>query len=615
MLKIHALLPIALTFAGTAILTPVVRLLARRWGMVARPKADRWHKRPTALMGGVAIFVPVMAAELALAPRSRETLAVLGSSAFLFLIGVLDDLVNLKPYQKLAGQILGAAAVIACGLTLPWTGSAPLDAAITLLWLVGITNAVNLLDNMDGLAAGIVAIGCATLGFHFHAAGQEGAALMLAVLGAGLLGFLLYNTNPATIFMGDCGSLFIGFLLASSSLLCPAGGRTRAFLPVLAVPVLTLFIPIFDTVFVVVLRKLVGRPVSQGGRDHTSHRLVALGLSERRAVLLLYGLAALAGLLAVLVRDLPLDVSLAAIAAFTIILTMLGFQLARVKVYDEEELRRARERPLVAFLVNLSYKRRVFEICLDVGLIALSYYTAHTLVHGPVSQAEDWDRFLPSVAILVGVKLSAFLVLGVYRGLWRYVSPDNLVTYAAAVFAGSVTGALALLVVNSYRGISPVVIVLDGLLLLILVSGSRLSFRLLRRAVPAPASPGGRRRVLIYGAGDAGVLLARELFNNPALGRVPVGFADDNPIKHGSVIHGLSVYHSNGSLLEICRKLAVDEVVISSSLIPPGRVGEIVQNCCEASVAVRRLQIQIERIEDVGILERTEVRPIRAAWA
>ena len=370
------LLPIVLSFAGVLALTPLVRALARRWGMVAGLKSDRWHKKPTALMGGVAIFVPVALVELAFVPLSAGALAVMAAATFLFLIGLVDDVVELKPYQKLAGQILAAAGVIACGLTLPWTGSPPLNAAITLLWLVGITNAVNLLDNMDGLAAGIAAIAAGCLACHFLAIGQTDAVLMLAVFGAALLGFLVYNTNPASIFMGDCGSLFLGFFLAGSALLNPAAGRSRTFLPVLAVPVLILFIPIFDTLFVMVQRKLAGRPVSLGGRDHTSHRLVALGLSERHAVQLLYVLAGLSGLLAIMVQNLPLDVSLASIVGFTIVLALLGIQMARVKVYSEHEVRFARERPLVAFLVSLSYKRRIFEIFLDVLLISLSYYTA-----------------------------------------------------------------------------------------------------------------------------------------------------------------------------------------------------------------------------------------------
>src|SRR5256884_3122738 len=160
-------------------------------------------------------------------------------------------------------------------------------------------------------------------------------ATMLAVFTAALIGFLIYNSNPASIFMGDSGSMFIGFFLASSALINISGGRSRT-LVVLAVPILVLFIPIFDATFVTILRKLSGRAASQGGRDHTSHRLVALGLSEKRAVLMLYGLAALSGLVAITFRELKPDVSIALLAIFTLGLTLLGVYLAGVKGYDEE---------------------------------------------------------------------------------------------------------------------------------------------------------------------------------------------------------------------------------------------------------------------------------------
>ena len=163
-----------------------------------------------------------------------------------------------------------------------------------------------------------------------------------------------------------------------------AAADRRSLLPVLAVPILVLFIPIFDTTFVTVLRKLSGRAASQGGRDHTSHRLVALGMSERHAVWMLYGFAALSGVLAILVQRARLDVSLAAIAGFTIVLTLVGVYLAGVKVYDESDEEMAlKEKPLYAFLVDVSYKRRIFEVLLDVVLIILSYWASYAINFPP----------------------------------------------------------------------------------------------------------------------------------------------------------------------------------------------------------------------------------------
>jgi UDP-GlcNAc:undecaprenyl-phosphate GlcNAc-1-phosphate transferase len=177
---------------------------------------------------------------------------------------------------------------------------------------------------MDGLASGIAIIASGFLALSFLGTGHVTEALMMMTFAGALLGFLVYNSSPASIFMGDCGSMFIGFFLASAALVNVSGGRSRSLLPVLAVPILVLFIPIFDTTFVTILRKVSGRAASQGGRDHTSHRLVALGMSERHAVWMLYGLAALSGILALLVQRVKLDVSLAGIAGFTILLTLLA---------------------------------------------------------------------------------------------------------------------------------------------------------------------------------------------------------------------------------------------------------------------------------------------------
>ncbi len=604
------LIPVAASFVLALVLTPAVRALARRWGAVAKPKTDRWHKKPTAMLGGVAIFLSVALVIVAylffVPPRPDEILnhdrdyiwVVLCASAFLFAVGLADDLFNAKPYQKLIGQIMGAAFVIYYGLSLPWTGSPPVNMVITIFWLVGITNAVNLLDNMDGLAAGIAAIASVFLAMSFLASAQPTEALMLAVFAAALIGFLVYNSNPATIFMGDCGSMFIGFFLAATALMSAAqGGRSRSFLPVLAVPILILFIPIFDTTLVTVLRKLSGRSMRVGGRDHTSHRLVALGLSERRAVWMLYGFAGLSGLVAMVVREMKIDLSLAAIGGFTVLLTLLGVYLAGVKVYDEEEVRAAREKPLFAFLVDLSYKRRIFEVSLDVVLIILAYYGAYALRFGPLEESGAWRVFLRTLPVVVFTKMAAFLVMGVYRGIWRYTSVDDLVVHAKAVVIGGVASVLAILFAFRFEGVSRTVFIVDAILMFMLLAGSRMAFRLFRQLLPTQTARDGCR-VLIYGAGDGGELLLRELLNNRELQYAPVGFVDDDPNKRGKVIHGLRVFGGNGQLRDICRDQRVDEVLISSSRFTPERVAEILNDCAEANVVLKRMRIRIEEVND-----------------
>jgi UDP-GlcNAc:undecaprenyl-phosphate GlcNAc-1-phosphate transferase len=465
--------------------------------------------------------------------------------------------------------------------------------ALAIFWLIGITNAINLLDNMDGLASGIAIIAAGFLALSFVNTGQFNEALIMLMFAGALLGFLIYNSNPASIFMGDCGSMFVGFFLASSALINLTGGRTRSFLPVLTVPILVLFIPIFDTTFVTVLRKLSGRAASQGGRDHTSHRLVALGMSERHAVWMLYGFAALSGVLAILVQRARLDVSLAAIAGFTILLTLIGVYLAGVKVYDTSEA--LKEKPIYAFLIDVSYKRRIFEVLLDLVLIILSYWSAYAINFPPSSPA--WNLFIRTLPVLVFVKMSVFLVMGVYRGLWRYTSMSDLIVFAKAVAVSSVANLILLLFAFRFEGFSRKVFVIDAVLMFIFLAGSRMAFRLFRQMLPAVGTANGRR-VLIYGAGDGGELLLRELRNNRELNLSPIGFLDDDPAKSGKVIHGLKVFGGNGDLGKVCSQHEIHEVVISSMKMSEERIQEVLQVCGDRQIAVKRMRITMEELNN-----------------
>ena len=592
--------PFAVGTAGlilSAVLTLAVRAAARRYGYVAKPRSDRWHKSPTAMMGGVAIFLTTILLYAALIPISTETLVIVGTSSFLFLVGLFDDLLNIKPYQKLVGQLIGASMIIASGARLPLTGYELVDIWITIFWLVGITNAVNLLDNMDGLAAGIAVIAAFSLAVGLVANGQVAESLIVSIFIGALLGFLLFNFNPASIFMGDCGSMFVGFFLASSVLLSDTGGRSRGVLSIMAVPVLILFVPIFDTTFVTVLRKIWGRKASQGGRDHTSHRLVALGLSERSAVLMIYAFAVAAGVLSLLVSRLQTTQSLALIAFFTIVLSLIGVFLSKVKVYDEREEELAhRNNAVFTFLVDVSYKRRIFEVFLDAMLITLSYYAAYVLLFGAFETSGNWDLFVKSVPFLVVLKLFAFLAVGVYRGIWRYTSVGDMITFTKGVFLGSVLSVIAILLLYRFTNFSRAVFVLDGIILLFALVGSRMAFRLIREVLPVPHSREGRR-VLIYGAGDGGEMVLRELRNNPEWNYLPIGFVDDDARKTDKVINGLRVYDANGSMLEVCRDKDVQEILISTRRIAPERLAELREFCRNSNIALKRAQLKIESLD------------------
>ena len=569
------------------ILTLIARAVSHRVGLVAAPRTDRWHEKPTPMMGGVAIYLSFVVGFLVFAPKLPATYAILGSGTLLFLTGLVDDAIHIKPYTKLVLQMIAATTLVFFGLHLPWVDYQWLNMVLTIFWLVGITNAINLLDNMDGLAGGITLISCVFLATTFLLNGQAAAAILPALLGGAVLGFLVFNFNPASIFMGDSGSMFLGFMLAGTALLADSS-RFRSLTSVLLTPVLILMIPIFDTCFVTVARKLSGRPISQGGRDHTSHRLVALGVSPRRAVTMLYLFAAVSGGLALAVRGLETTVVLLLVPLFALSVLFLGFYLGKVRVYEEGEQPEGIR--IINAVADFSYKRRVFEVLLDVALIALAYYGAFVLRwdgHLPEEQLQIFLRTLPLVII---IQMTVFLLGGLYRGLWRYIGIHDLLLIARAVVAGGTASTIVIFVMYWFRGPSRAVALLDLLLLLVFMTVSRVSFLILRMLIVgrATADPNAKR-VLIYGAGDGGELLIRELLSNHDHRYAPVGFIDDDDRKAGKKIHGYRIFESN-DLPNLIRAYGISEVLISSFKVPEAKL----KTLREMGVGLKKMSIRIE---------------------
>jgi UDP-GlcNAc:undecaprenyl-phosphate GlcNAc-1-phosphate transferase len=567
-------------------LTYLVREAALRAGFVAAPRNDRWHRKPTALMGGVAIYLSFIIGSFIFIPDLKRAYPILIAATILFGIGIIDDVIQLKPYIKLAMQMIAASITVFGGLHLPWTASAPLNDFITIFWLVGITNAVNLLDNMDGLAGGISVIACIFMAITFVINGQSAEAALPLILAGAIAGFLWFNFNPATIFMGDCGSMFIGFALSGIALLSDFG-RARNLISVLLTPALILMIPIFDTCVVTVTRKLSGRPVSQGGRDHTSHRLVALGMSERRAVLMLYLFAAISGAMALMVRQMRIEVTLLLISGFALSVLFIGLYLGKVRVYEEGETAAG---TLVDVLANFSHRRRIFEMMLDSLLIVLAYYSAYLLRFDGAMPGEQVQILINTLPLIVAIQIFLFLAGGVYRGIWRYAGIDELISIARSVFAGSIVTGLTVLFLYKFFGPSRAVFILYGVLLLVFVGASRISFRLLgalivgRRQSHPDAKP-----VLIYGAGDRGDMLIRELLNNPAYCYQLVGFIDDDVMKAGKLLRGYRIFPSD-ELPRLINSHGVCEVLISSLDVPDSKLDDI----RNLGIGFKRLRIQLD---------------------
>jgi UDP-GlcNAc:undecaprenyl-phosphate/decaprenyl-phosphate GlcNAc-1-phosphate transferase len=586
-------------------LTPLVKCFAIRTGRVALPKDTRWHKKETALLGGAAIFASMITAWLMGSlllgwdAFGRPYLPVILCASGMFFLGLVDDLVNMDPQHKLAGQIVLASTLVYFGFQLEWTSFRAVNVFLSILWIVGITNAFNLLDNMDGLSAGVAFVaGIFTFLLHSPDTGSTGPALLLTATYLGsLLGFLIYNFNPASIFMGDAGSLFIGFVMASLTVMGggeqAAGGSVAHLLSVIAIPVLIVFIPILDTGFVSVMRKLFSRPISQGGKDHSSHRMVAIGLSEKKAVLVLYGFSVISGFMALGLKHMESGPALLLTVLYLLFVAFFWVYLARVKVYAEKSiLSNGKAGVLTPILVEITYKKRLFEVFLDFLLVSIAYYTSYLLrFEGEIGG--DFDFFLKSLPIVVACQIFCFYSLGVYRGVWERTGIRDLIGYVKAITAGTILAMLIILFIYRFQSFSRAVFVIYGGLMVILVSISRLSFRLLDEGIRIPGRKG--ERTLIYGAGLGGQLALKEIGNNSDLGLQPIGFVDDNLRLHGRKIQGYPVLGGKEDLEEIIRKHDIKKVLVSFKQNSEEKVKEIRASCLKKGmeVDVRRMKVVI----------------------
>jgi len=592
------MLSLALTvlvgFALAVALVPVCRALARRYGYTAKPKEDRWHRTPTALLGGVGVALGVYLGHLWLHDWLALPVLLFGG-ALIFGVGLADDLLDLKPYTKLVAEIAIASVFVFYGYRLSWVTSLTLDTLLTMVWIVGLTNAFNLLDNMDGLCAGTTLItGTALLASTVLAAGVTPEASHLALLLGATGGFLVFNAHPASIFLGDSGSLFIGFNLAVLTLAAQQGNGSSSVLSTVAGPLLVLLIPIFDTTLVTAMRFLSGRSAAQGGRDHTSHRLVAMGLSERAAVAVLWTLSALGGLLALSIARFQDGWSAVGALVFVLTMIILAVYLAQVRVYDDADEALLQSGQITPFTIPFLYKRRIAEVLLDFCLAAIAYYAAYRLRYErPAEFGQSFPNFLRSLPIVVGLQVVALFVVGGYRGVWRYFGLMDGMTFAWAIILGTVSAVAVIVAVYGFAGYSASVFVIYGVLLLLALSGSRASFRLIGEFAHRRRHAG--QRLIIYGVGDGAALAVRELLQQAATEYRMLGFIHDDPNLARSRMQGYSVLGDSSTLLDLVAGDAVDTVVITAS-VPEDRLAQLRAACDEHDVHLARLHWRLDEI-------------------
>ena len=580
------------------VLGVVVRRLAPAYGALVPPRPDRWHSHPTPTMGGIAIAggtvagFAVVLTQPAPATDIADWAAVPLAALAMFVVGFFDDRLRLSPVAKLVASLaVGAFLVFALAGAEP-EGALPSSYTLVgIIWFAGCCHALNLLDNMDGLASGVALIAAGFLAALLADGLGPSLVLLLVSLAGALAGFLYWNRPRARLFMGDCGSLFVGATLGGAALV-PVFHPRLAFVSPAVLVLLILAVPLFDTAFVLVLRRLAGLKATRGGTDHVSHRLVSLGFSERSAVRILYLFGLAGGATAWALAEWGGTVEpLIVVALFGITAVLIGIYLARVPAYNAEDFKALQKSSFAPFLKDLAFKWHFGEVLLDLVLITACYYAAFRLRF----EGEELETFLPyftlSLPFVLGCKIAALYASGLYQRSWETFGLRDLTAVARGVGMGSLLVVAVAFFFYRGEGSSRQVLAIDGMLLAMAIVATRASFRTMN--LVAAARNKRSRRVLVYGAGGYGQLLVREMRANAAWRMNPVGFIDDDPSKARRWIVGVPVRGALGELEQAMGRYGVDEVILSSPTINGSVESRIRDVCARLGRPVRRLEMKI----------------------
>jgi UDP-GlcNAc:undecaprenyl-phosphate GlcNAc-1-phosphate transferase len=581
-----AALPAAVVAVWAALRSPL------RLRLVAAPSADRWHERPTPLLGGVGIFAGIsagiwIAVAAGAIPATRELAGIYGGVSLLFGAGLVDDIRALPPLGKLALQGAAAAIVLGTGTNVQLVHSNVVASAIAVVWLVGMTNAFNLLDNMDGLAATLAAIAFAFFAIDAVTIHPSDTVLVLALAGGlACAGFLPFNLRPhgkALVFMGDSGSQALGFLLAALGLTASwkVAGTTIA---TLLLPVLVLAVPILDTTLVTIVRLLDGRPISQGGRDHTSHRLVRFGLPEKHAVLLLALIATALGATSLAYNVLD-DQRLALVGVLVTFFLLVQF----ASFLADVERRVPTERgTLNAFSVHW---RRLVEVLVDFALVIGSFVAAYLVRFGWPGSVNQRHIATVTLPILVAARVLAFVPFGLYRSIWRYAGTRDVAAIGSAVAVSEVVTLGYMALTQTLGDFSRSFFVVDALICASAVAASRLGERALLTGARSYRDRDGRRSMIV-GAGRTGRSLLREL--RETAGERVVGLVDDNPALRRRRIYGVPVLGGTHELDRLLEHHRPDVLLVTIPDAPPDRLDTIVQAAERNHVVCRFVRREID---------------------
>jgi len=596
-------------------ITPLTARLAVRLGALDMPGHRKAHSTPIPRLGGLAVVMASVTVWAAAAwvfgvslPRELTIGLLVGGLPILF-VSALDDVKGVRARRKLLVHVAGASMAVASGVSLGETvhlfdvsitvglWSAPLSV----LWLIGVTNAFNLIDGLDGLSAGLGLIAAVCMTAVFGLAGQPVMAGAALVLAGALAGFLPYNLHPARLFLGDVGATALGFCLGAFAL---KGGSTLSSGFAALVPVFIMGLPIADTLIAMTRRTIVRLESGGGGmfvadRNHIHHRLLAHGIGHERAVLLLYG----AGAICAVAAFLSLFLQARHAALFILAVLVAGGVGVRRLGYDEFAF--IRRGTVLRVYNSPAFNTSMFVVFADLAMSAIAAYLAIGLKLEDWSLRESLETLIDLAALFAPATALSFWWSGIYRRSWRVADVADLARACGAVIVATVIGAVA----HPLLAPSPLptsFFLIYGLVTTSLVMSSRASYVVLRKS-QRRASHGGAP-ALLYGAGSHGIAAAHNLFDNPDAGLKPIGFVDDDPHMTGRLLGGLPVVGRSYELDSLIAAHDARAVIIASPAVSPESQTRIASACGRRGIGLLRMHVQLDRVLEATIAaERREV--------
>lgn len=623
------------TLLLSLIITPYTKQLAGKLGAVDIPNNRKVHTQPIPRLGGLGIFVTlIITLEMYyfLFPQLfsyivsdsaqslmnlNQGLLLIGALSLVFFMGVWDDIKTLEPAPKFTIQFLAASVIYFAGFEIDIFKSVIMVGGfnigllisylITVLWIVGITNAFNLIDGLDGLASGIAIIALSTIAMISLIQGQLGIGLASLLLGGAIMGFLWYNFRPATIFLGDSGSLFLGFALALLSI--ESFTKTSTAFAIF-VPLFALGLPIIDTLLSIIRRFFswfmpankqgtekfsIGKALKslfQPDKSHIHHQLINRGVSHKNTVLVLYVVSILFGLGA-------LAVSL--IQRFDTLIWVVLLLAAVIKVgisqlkYKEIDL--FHNGIFFAVYNTLVINKRHFRKILDSFFILAAFSGSYYLLNPGSFQTLLENKY--NAAIIFGtvylIQTSILWFSGLYKETIRRMGIADVIKIIKSVAIAVLVSALIhYFFLRSVLSFNYSTYILNFYFLGTLILGMRVSFHILKYLFYR--SRKDQRRVLIYGAGEQGLLALQRIMNIDSNQFTPVGFLDDDPALEDRIVNGFTVYGGHWKLEQLIRNKRIDELHIADPNIQPEVMNRIKDIAHKYELDVRLMQTELRNL-------------------